>query len=201
MVIANDLYLVMSTIAVVHETPESKKVSPKDLEQILNPPLAISASLEGQVIVSQRDQIEVVLANVKTNVRDMSGRPDFSRSKIGKVVVFFVTRFEMRVSSYGLNFLVKVPCANPNEWLIENVISSKISEKTGKPVIGGAAVVSLESEKKTWNIKLEKAEDAVILVDFNASEQTDRLPDDDALRGELDHQWASLVRFLSDLGL
>jgi len=197
----DDIYLVMSTVAIMHEVPAVKNVNVKELEQFLSPPITVGAGLEGSIIGSQRERIEIITANVKTSVRDLSGQKDFAGSKVGMILNYFVTNFGLKVNSYGVNFMLRVSCSAPGQWIMENMLSSRISEKTGRKLVSGAAAVSLEAERKTWNIRFESVDDNKLAVDFNASEKTVELPGADVLSGELKTQWELLVKFLGDLGL
>ena len=201
MVNVDDIYLVMSTIAITHEIPEPKNVNIKELEQFLSPPITVGAGPEGSIIGSQREQIEVIIANVKINVRDLSGKKDFTGSKVGMILNHFVANFGLKVNSYGVNFVLRVSCSAPKKWIMENILSSRISERTNRKLVGGAATVSLEAERKTWNIRFESIDDNKLAVDFNASEKTVKLPETDVLSGELKTQWELLGKFLGDLGL
>ncbi len=96
MVNIEDVYLVMSTVTILHEIPEPKNINIKDFETFLSPPITAVASLPvGMLISSQRDQIEILIANNKTDFRDLSGRKDFSSSNIGKMVQYFVSEFQL----------------------------------------------------------------------------------------------------------
>ncbi len=201
MVNVDDIYLVMSTVAITHEIPEPKNVNVKELEQFLSPPITVGAGPEGSIIGSQREQIEIIIANVKTNVRDLSGKKDFAGSKVGMILNYFVTNFGLKVNSYGVNFVLRVSCSASEKWIMGNILSSRISERTSRKLVGGAATVSLEAERKTWNIRFESIEDKKLAVDFNASEKTVKLPETDVLSGELKTQWELLLKFLGDLGL
>jgi len=197
----DDIYLVTSTIAVTHEIPADKNVNIKDLEQFLSPPLTVGVTPEGTMISSQRDQIEIVTSNVKTNVRDLSGKTDFVASKGGGILNWFVTNFELKINSYGINFILRVSCSTPRQWITENILSSRISERTGNKLTGGAALISLDASPKTWNIKFEPINDDKLAVDFNASEKTVTLPAADILCSELKTQWELLAKLLGNLGL
>lgn len=201
MVNIDDIYMVMATVAIVHEVPEPKSVNVKDFEQLLFPPITVANSPAGMLISSQREQIEVLVASTKTDFRDLSGRKDFSSSKIGEVVKYFASKFGLKINTYGINFILRVPHLEPGKWIMENVLSSGILEKTGKVLVGGAGTVSLKSGRKTWNVGFESTNDNKIEVNFNASEKRVELPSAVALRNELKKQWDLLVKFLSDLGL
>lgn len=201
MVSIDDIYLVMSTIAITHEVPKAKNVNPKELEQILDPPITIGVGPEGSIFGSQREQIEIIATNTKTNVRDLSGKKDFAGSKVGVILNHFVTKFGLKVNSYGVNFILSVSCPTPGQWIMNNILSSSISEKTSRKLVSGAAAISLEAERKTWNMRFEPVDDNKLAVDFNASEKTAELSEADALIGELKVQWELLLKFLGDLGL
>jgi len=192
--------MIMSTIAVLIIPPaQPRSIDQKDLQQILTRPLAIGQSPEGLLVSSQRDQIEVIAGGNKINVRDLSGEPRFSESKIPPTLHFFLG--SSQISSYGVNFIIAVPRVEPLQWIRDNILSPQISERTQKTLIGGAGTLKVATEHKTWNVKLEPGEGDTINVDFNASEETQQLPDDDRLRQELQEQFDALLRFLNDLGL
>ncbi len=202
MVNIDDIYLVMSTVAILHELPEPKNINIKDFEALLSPPITAAASLPaGMLINSPRDQIEILMANNKTDFRDLSGRKDFSSSNIGKLVEYFAGKFRLKVNTYGINFILRVPHSEPRKWIMENILSSKISKKTRKKLLGGNGTVSLKSGRKTWNIGFEATDDNKIGVNFNATEKSDEMPSAEELRDDLNKQWNSLIKFFSDIGL
>ncbi len=201
MVNIDDIYMVMATVAIAHEVPEPKSVDVKDFEQLLDPPITITNSPVGMLVSSQRDQIEILFANTKVDFRDLSGRKDFSSKKISEVVKHFTSKFGLKTNSYGINFMLRVPHSEPQKWIVENVLSSGISEKTGKVLLGGAGTVSLKSGRKTWKVGFQASDDNNIEVNLNASEKRGELPSEVALGNELKKQWGLLVTFLSNLGL
>ncbi len=198
----NKIDITISTIAVVTEPPQQAlAIDQKELEQVLSRPLSVVQSPTALVVSSQRDQLEAILSGNKTNIRDLSGRKSFLESKIPIVLNFFIQRFASQVISYGVNFIVTVPCVQPAQWIANNLISSRVSEKTGKMPVGRMCVVSVESGRKSWNIKLEPIDDKTLNIDFNASEETQRLPDVKTMHDELQEQFDGLLKFLNDLEL
>lgn len=196
------IYITMSTIAVTSEQPpEPVSIDQKEMESILARPLTIGQSPQGLLVSSQRDQLQVIASANKINVRDLSGRPDFSQSKVPTVLDFFIRESRFRVNSYGVNFIITVPCEEPAQWIRDNILAPQISEKIKKTLVGGTATVSIASRRKTWNVKFEPSGDGTIGVDFNASEFTAKLPDQDMLREELQEQFDGLLQLLNDLGL
>ena len=202
MVNENDIYLVMSTVAILHEIPEPKNINIKDFEKLLSPPINAVASLPvGMLISSQRDQVEILIANNKTDFRDLSGKKDFSSGKIVELVEYFVSELQLKINTYGINFILKVNRSRSDRWIVENILCSEISKKTGKKLLGGKGTISMKSGRKTWNIEFEASEVDKIGVNFNATEKGDKVPSDGALTTEIKRQWNSLVKLLGDLNL
>jgi hypothetical protein len=193
----------MSTITLLSlPSQQPAAIDQKDLERVLTRPLLIGQSGPALIISSQRDQIEVVSAGNMLNVRDLSGKSEFSESKVPTVLDFFFTLSTPRLlSSYGVNFIISVPRSEPGQWVRDNILAAQISVKTQKTLLGGSAMLKIAADPKTWNIKLEPREDNKISVDFNASEDTQELPDPAALRQEMREQFESMLRFLTELGL
>ncbi len=200
MINQESINLVISTIAIIIVPPvQPRSIDQKVLQQVLTRPLTIGQSPEGLMVSSQRDQIEAIVGGNKINVRDLSGNTVFSESKIPSILHFFLG--PSQVTSYGVNLIITVPRVEPLQWLRDNILSPQISERTKKTLMGGAGALKIAADKKTWNIKLEPGEDDIISIDFNASEETQKLPDVSGLCQELQEQFDALLRFLNDLGL
>lgn len=192
----------MSTIAVVSQSPiQPISISEGDLEGILKRPFTIGQGAAGILVSSQRDQIEVILGGNKINVRHLSESTEFSKSKIPDIIYFFMKQTKFDVNTYGVNFMITVPCAKPGKWIRDNILSPDISKNIGKTLLEGAAHLKIQSNNKVWNIKLEPTGTGIINVDFNASESTVELPDQSRLKEELQEQFSGLKQFLDDLGL
>lgn len=202
MVDIDKIDVTISTIAVLTEpSQQALAFDQKELEQVLTRPLSVVQSPVSLVVTSQRDQLEAVLSGNKINIRDLSGRTDFLPSKIPTVLNFFIQKSGLQVISYGVNFIITVPCVQPAQWIAKNLISSRVLEKTGKTPIGRMCVVSVMSGHKTWNIKLEPIDDSMLNVDFNASEETQQLPDVNTMLDEMQEQFDGLLEFLNHLEL
>ncbi len=194
--------IVVSTIAVLGlPSQQSATIDQKDLERVLTRPLVVGQSGPALMISSQRDQIEVITVGNKLDVRDLSGRSEFSESKAPAVLDFFLRLSTPRLSSYGVNFVIVVPRSEPEQWIRDNILAAQISVKTQKTLLGGSAMLKIAADPKTWNIKLEPSENNKISVDFNASEDTQELPNPARLRQEMGEQFESMLRFLTELGL
>lgn len=193
--------IVMTTIAALSSpSQQPATIDQKDLERILTRPLTIGQSGPTLIIGSQRDQIEVVTVANLLNVRDLSGRSEFSESKVPVVLDFFLKLSSPRLSSYGVNFIIAVPRSQPEQWIRDNILAGQISVKTKKTLLGGSAMLKIAADPKTWNVKLEPREDK-ISVDFNATEDTQEVPDLAHLRQEMGEQFESMLKFLTELGL
>ena len=202
MVDKEKIYVITSTIAtLIEEPPQPISIDQKKVQEVLARPVSISQSLGGLVVSSQRDQIESILGRNKINVRDLSGKQVFSESKVPTVLEFFVRAYRVQVISYGVNFLINAPCMKPTEWIRDNIIADQIAQRTGRKLVGGSALLKLESGRKIWNIKLDAIDDQTLFLDFNASEETKQLPDQDRLRAELQEQFDALLKLLTALGL
>lgn len=194
--------IIMSTIAVlIAPNQPARTVAQDELQKVLSRPIGIGQSPEGMLITSQRDQIEAVAGGNKINVRDLSGSRVFARSKIPPVLHFLLGTPLPQITSYGVNFIIDVPCARPLDWVRDNILSSQISEKTGKTLMGGAGVITVAAGSKTWNIKFQPTQNKAINIDFNASEQTQQVPNQGRLREELLEQFNALLELLNNFGL
>jgi len=192
----------MSTIAVVSKKqPQQISFNEKEFESIMTRPLTIGQSPAGLVVSSQRDQIEAIAGGNKINIRDLSGKTDFSQSRIPAVLDFFIQKTVFQISSYGVNFIVSVPCKEPAQWIRDNILAPNLPQKLGKTILGGTALLNIASEPKRWNIRLEPSDGDTINLDFNASEITSQLPGKERLCDELREQFIGLHQFVNDLGL
>lgn len=202
MVAVEQVYMMASTIAAATKEPaQPVPIDPKAMEAILARPIAVGASPDGLLFSSQRDQIEAILSGNRIDVRDVSGKLTFEESKIPKVLVSLLELLKLETVSYGINFLITLPREKPASWIKDNVLARQIEKKTGKKLVGGAAVLRVTAQPKIWNIKLEPSEEQTIQVNFNASEQVGQLPDQKRLREELQEQLDAFLTFLTSLGL
>lgn len=197
------IYMTMSTIAVVTDRPpEPVTYEDKWFKQYLNPPISLGQTLDGTVIASsQRDQLEILASDTKLNVRDLSGAREFSKSKIPRVLLAILEYSNAKPKSYGVNFLLTIDHSNPVEWMRTRVLSTDLSERTGMEIIGGGASMSLKSDSKTWNIKVDIRDGTLLAWDFNASQTIDALPDQTRLLEEMDQLFADVMQFLENLEL
>ena len=202
MVDRTQIDITMSTIvALIVPTSEPTNVDPKDLGPILTPPLTFGQGPGGFLISSQRDQMEVMAGPNRIEVKDLSGQNAFATRKIPTVLGFFVKVGSSKLISYGINFILVVPCPKPDTWIVDNVLARDTSEKTGRTLLGGGVSLKILAGEKVWRVKLDPTEGDHMTVDFNASQNTEQLPSQEALKTELTEQFEALMSFLNQLGL
>ena len=202
MVAVEQVYLMASTIAVAtKESAQPVPLDPKAMETILARPIAVGVSPDGLLFSSQRDQIEAILSGNRIDVRDVSGKLTFKESKVPNVLVSLLELLKLEIVSYGINYLITLPREKPASWIKDNILARQIEKKTGKKLVGGAAILRVNAQPKVWNVKLDPSEDQAIQVNFNASEQVGQLPDQKRLREELQEQLDAFLTFLTSLGL
>ena len=194
--------ITMSTIvALIVPASEPTSIDQKDIDSVLTRPLTIGQGPAGLLIGSQRDQVEVIAGPNRIEVRDLSGRSDFALRKIPTVLGFFVKAASSKLISYGINFILAVPCSKPDTWITDNVLARDISEKTGKTLLGGGISLKVSAGEKVWRVKLDPTENDHLTVDFNASQKIEKLPSEEELKVELTQQFEDLMSFLDQLGL
>lgn len=191
-----------STIAVVIQPPAPPlDFGESDLRSLMRPPFSIVQGSTGENYVSStRDQLEVIFSPTKINVRDLSGRGEFSDSRIPEILHMFVRKYGTPIRSFGINFVILVPKPDPQGWIRRVLLNPRIEGASKLPVIGGQVLVSLRADPKTWNIKFQRAQDnSGIEVNFNASEDTHEIPVPDVLRKSMDEQLSGLRELMHNL--
>lgn len=191
-----------STLAVVIQPPAPPlDIGDSDVRSLMRPPFSIGQGPAGENYVSStRDQLEVMFGPTKINVRDLSGRRDFSESKVPEILHTFVKKYGTPIQSFGINFVILVPKPDPQGWIQRVLLSPRIERASGLRVLGGQAQVSLQAHPKTWNISFQRAQDnSGIEINFNASENMDELPVSDTLRQSMDEQLNGLRELMHNL--
>ena len=199
----NSVYLTMSNIAVLTEIPDQPvSIDQNTFGHMLTPPLNIGQTIGGQLVISSpRDQLEVVLVGNRIEVRDLSGKTEFSERKIPKLVGDLLQFITAPVKGYGINFHLTIKHDNAAQWLVDLIFSHEIKERTGKSLVGGSATLRMEHKSKMWQITLQPRSVSELQVDFNAHENTQQLPQEEHLQGEMAEQFDALLETLTDLGL
>ena len=197
--------LILSTIAVVldpHVPPPPIGIRGNELEAILRRPLSILQGPEGPIITSNRDQVEIQVFPNKFDVRESSGDVTQARSKIPRIMHGFLSiSSEVKIQSYGVNFLVEINLERPREWLGNNLLHPDLASEFGTSFSSDLVTLMLDRSPKTWTVRFQAQPSDGISVNFNASEITSELPDQEELGHEIEEQYQALNGFLSQIGL
>ena len=197
--------LILSTLAVVlalDVLPPPIGIREDALETILRRPLSISLSPEGPIISSNRDQVEIRFSPNKIDVRESSGDVTQAKSKIPRIIHGFLdTLAEVKPQSYGVNFILEINVEGPREWLGNNLLNPSLAPKLGSSFSSNLVTLILDRPPKTWTVRLEAQPGDRLTVNFNASESTGALPNQEKLDHEIEDQYKSLNEFLSQIGL
>ena len=194
--------ITQSTIAVVIRPPDTHiNLEESDLRPLLRPPYSISQTPIGETaVLSNRDRVEVIFNPAKINVRDYSGRDIFAESTVPSVLSMLVEKYNSEIRSFGINFVILIPNADPENWICNVLLNPSIEKATNLHVLGGQARLSLQSDPKTWNISFQQTQDnSGIEVNFNASEDAEVLPTIEELQQSMDDQLMKLRSFMDQL--
>ena len=195
--------LILSTIAVVFSPdPRPARIGSQAIEAILRRPLAISQSPEGPIITSNRDQVEVQFFLNKIDVRESSGDVAQAKSKIPRIMHAFLAPLDgVSIRSYGINFISEINVERPREWLGNNLLNPSLASELGTPFSSNLVTLLLDQPPKAWTVRFEAQPDNRLSVSFNASENTDTLPNQQELASEIGQQYDAFTEFLSQMGL
>ncbi len=198
--------LLVSTIAVIHDAVPSpvNLFSEETLRGLVRPPLNVFPTMDSFRIVSNRDQIELVLSPVRSEVRDFSGDVEKASSKLSDVLKGLMGLLaEPVVRSYGINFLLESRYEETEEvavWLGQHFLRDNLTGDLGTPVSCDEITFSYEREDKSQTINIEVTGDSTVIINSSASEQTDALPDKSKLEVELKSQHDYIFNLLRKVG-
>ena len=202
------LELVMANVVLVFADGDQFDLDAEGLQSVLRPPLSAGPTANGQFLVSSaRDQIEVQLSARRLEIRDMRGDPDHVHESIPKRLDWFVEKYygESTLQSYGVNFIMEAPQADPQMWLATNILKEGLGSTIGALVGSNNASLIFVREPKRWTIKLEARivpEDMKrIHIDSNSSENTAERPNHGKLAEEIPYEYKALIQALDQLGL
>ena len=199
--------LILSTIVVVlapSVPPRLIDIEPHGLEAILRRPLTFSQSPVGPIITSNRDQIEIAFSSNRIDVRESSGDVAQAKSKISRIIHGFLalaTLAEVSAQSYGVNFISEINVERPHEWLGNNLLNPNLASKFGTSFSSNLVTLILDRPPKVWTVRFEARPGDRFSVNFNASENTGALPNQEKLEHDIEEQYKSLNEFLSQIGL
>jgi hypothetical protein len=171
----NDIETFMSTIAVVFSPPSEIELDEEDLTAMLKPPINVSQSSDGATLFSSaRSQMEVHLLPNKVNVRELSGDHKQAAEKIPEVVHAFLETLKIeKPTSFGINYLLEVPCNSPSQWIGGTFLAQNLGDKlepVGQLRSSHVAVV-FDKPPKVWTIRFIAKTNNRLRIDLNSSEQ------------------------------
>ena len=197
--------LIVSTIAVVLDPPVPPSPTSfrgDGLEAILRRPLNILPGPEGPIITSSREQVEVQLSPNKIDVRESSGDAAQAKSKIPRIIHGFLAILPaVEIQSYGINFILETNMERPHEWLGNNLLNPGLASEFETPLFSNLVTLLLDRPPKIWTVRFEDQPGDRLVVNFNSSEITGELPDQEKLGHEIGEQYEALNKFLSQIGL
>ena len=205
MVAPEQIDVIQSSIAaIVTPADHPVTVDQNSFLDFLSRPVNISQDTLGQLSVnSTRDGIEITLSGNKLNVRDLSGRQDMTESRLPTVSHRFLEAIGAGdPTAYGINYDLIVSMDDPATWAADNLISEQLRGRVEQSAVSAGLFVRWDAAPKTWNIRIEPSprQDG-IRIDFNAHQDTQRLPDSVELLAELTEQYDALVIFMNQIGL
>lgn len=197
------IYLVVSTIAVIVEPSAdfNPNLSQDQITSVLSRPITVGQTADGQVSInSSRDQMDVHLLGNKLDVREGSGEIARAQTKIPTVLYGFLDMLSNPpITSYGVNFIVEVARDNPDQWIGSKFLNPALIKDIEPTISCSLTVLKFNREEKTLVVRFESRPDS-ISINFNASEQTNTLPDPDQLGKELGKQFQGLADLINRLG-
>jgi hypothetical protein len=198
----DSLDFIASTVAILFG-PEFQPKSPvpgQEIGKFMHRPI-LNISPEGAtVLTSHRDQIEVLLAGNKLDVRDVSGRGNTAHERIPTVlhgICPIISNDKPR--SYGINFVVSTPNDNPTGWIAERFLNQDLCSIVGSPIGSNGVSVVFERANKIITVRFDPGPESTIMVNFNASQVISELPKTQAMATDIEAQHGRLLKLLAAL--
>ena len=154
------------------------------------------------VIASSRDQVEVLLWPNKLDVRVIGDEDSGVVTKVPEVLLGVVQVLpELSMRSYGINFLFESDLEQDGTtWLGDKFLSESLKE-LGPRLSSDSIKFSFANPPKVQTVVLQISNMTRLIVNANASEQVDGLPDKEGLEADVDSQHKFLTDLLRTWGL
>ncbi len=205
MVNSSKAELLISSIAVLYQPSDPLNpisIGGEQLASVLRQPLNIGQGPGVLVATSSRDQVEVQFAPTKIDVRELSGEIAQGVRKIPEILYKFLPILgQVKIQSYGINFILETDVEKPNWWLGDKLLDPRLSSTLGASPSCDVIVLGFEMPPKERKVRFEARLGDKLIVNFNASELTDALPNSSRLGEELREQYSALTELLAQLGL
>lgn len=198
------LEIVASTIAIVFEPLDSPpSLKDQDLTALMRRPLALGQTVNGLLVVSSnRDQAEFHLGANKLDVRDLSGEIANAKTRIPSLlrqVYDLISNPPLR--TIGFNFIIEFEVPDAQKVLADCLLKSDSVPPGTDLRSNSVSLVFQHSSGKAWALRFSTRSNEVVILNFNASQDTDSLPDGAALGGELESQYEQMIKFVKSLKL
>ena len=148
------------------------------------------------LIASSRDQVEVALWPNKVDVRVIGDAASGAMTKVPEVLLGVVEVLpKLIIRSYGINFLFESDLKQDGPtWLGEKFLSESLGE-LGPRLSSDSVKFSFANPPKMQTVVLQISNMTRLIVNANASQQVDDIPDKERLGADI----ASQYKFLADL--
>lgn len=204
--ILQDLDIISSSIVIVLNRPEEPvPFAPSDLRKIVREPLNITQTLDGIIIDSPRDQIEITLANGRLKVADNSGQTPGKKRAV-EATHAMLQLLKTMYNAFGLNYRLTFKSEtgeNPAYVIGNNLIDKDRIENNSKLQIRGAAATLFYNRGvKICTLKIEPQAGLrgdKIIVDLNAHEDSSELPPLDKLQKSFKKEYSALIKIMKSI--
>ena len=195
--------LVIAVAAVYDPVGAPDNLSADTFRDFIRPPLTIYPPVDSFRVVSNRDQIEILLSPSRTEVRELSGDADRAKIKLPEVLagVLGILR-EPVFRSYEIDFYLE-SYAKENEdvgaWLGRHFLTTGIHD-LGAGVSCQNVTVSYDRNAWTQTIDLEVVPESRVIVRSYSHRDIDELPDKNDAQQDVQSQHEYLSELLRKVG-
>ena len=196
--------LIASTVAVLFPPAAAPPaIGQEQLTAILRPQLTVGGSPDGSTVISSsRDQIDVTVASNKIDVKDQSGDLSHARLNVPRVLREFLGMITQEtIGTYGINFIVQLEIEQSERWLGENMLHPRLTERLGAPPASKRISLVVPRDPKVLTVAFENRDDSRIVINYNASQPSERLPEIEQLATEIETQYRELEQIILELGI
>ncbi len=193
--------LFTTTVAITFDPIQPRPLAQESLQEFMRTPLTVSQGLDGSTVVtSNRDQVAVSLWNNKIDVRVIGDSVDAAATKVPQVLLSFLKILpELKIRSYGINFLFESSSDAGPVWLGETFLNQALRE-LGPGLSTDNVKFSFENHPKLQTVVLQIGGGAKLIVNTNASQQATDLPNGESLGSDISSQHEFMMTLLKGWG-
>jgi len=204
--IIQDLDIISSNIVVVLNRPEKPiPFAPSDIGKIVREPLNITQTLDGIIVDSPRDQIELTITGGRLKVADNSGQTP-GKKRVVEVTHAMLQLLNTTYRAFGLNYRLTFrpeEGKSPAEVIANTMLNRNRIETNSKLQIrGGAATLFYNRGTKVCTLTIQPQAGLrgdKIIVDLNVHEDSTELPPVDRLQKSFKKEYSALVKVLNSI--